>query len=163
MKTSIKNFLSFAALGIFFAAAVASSVAHATYGDAAKWIPKDFNPNDGVLLIQMHPLKEKQKQKMQQWLEQNYTYSFEIANEVDINNKEGKYADTKKYPFAVLWRSGEDVAYTAGSGQHFSWRMYGYFVDRSTDKAYPSTSWANAYGQSGYIPFFNSVLKKYKK
>jgi hypothetical protein len=143
MTTRIKNCLSILSLTVFFIIAAASSHKNATFKDADNWIPKDFNPNNTVLLIQTHPVNEKQNERMIEWLEKNYPYRYEIADKSAIQNTTGKYSDTKTYPFAVLWNlKSAQRSHVGANGQpSFSteWDLYGNFIDRSTNKVYPST------------------------
>src|SRR5436309_9506300 len=99
MTTRIKNCLSILTLTFFFIIAIASSHKNGTFTDAPNWTPKDFNPNNTVLLIQRHPINDKQNERMIGYLEKNYPYRYEVVDKSVIQNKTGKYSDTKMYQF----------------------------------------------------------------
>ena len=137
-----------------------------TFSDAASWIPADFNPNNTILLIETHPRNTNQNTKMIDWLEKNYPYQYEVVDRSVIQNKTGKYSDTKIYQFGVLWEfKMTQVTKTDNKGKmSFStnYDLFGNFIDRSTNKTYPTTNKRNVYGQDGYMPFFHSILNKFK-
>lgn len=165
MTTQTKILLSIFTMGVFFTIAIASSASHKTYKDAENWIPPGFNPNSGTLLIETHPLKTKQNDRMIEFLQKNYPYPYEVVDSNAINSKEGKYADTKKYPFAVIWKGKTSwvASPNGGTGRDMpEYNMYGNFVDRTTGKVYPTTKKINNYGQIGYVPFFNSITQHFK-
>jgi hypothetical protein len=166
MTTRTKNGLSILSLTFFFIIAVASSHKNAAFKDVDNWIPQDFNPTNNVLLIETHPVNNKQNERMIEWLEKNYPYRYEVVNKGVIENKiSEKYSDTKTYPFGVEWELlGHRVTTQLNGQTHFEteWDLYGNFIDRSSNKVYKSTRKNNVYGQTAYIQFFNSVLGKFK-
>jgi hypothetical protein len=166
MTTRAKNGLSILCLIFFFIVAFASSHKDATFKDADNWIPQDFNPNKYVLLIQEHPANKKQNERMIEWLEKNYTYRYEVVDAADLKSKNGKYADSKTYQFAVVWDFKASQALHNNPNGQPSWstvyNLYGSFIDRTNDKIYPATRKSNTYGQTAYIQFFNSVVQKFK-
>ena len=167
MKTRTKHFVSIVTLIVFFVLGVASHPAkNSTYSDAANWIPADFNPNDGILLIEIHPRNTSQNEKMTEFLAQNYPYKYEVVDRGMIQGKPDKYADTKVYRFGVLWdfKMSQHNNIDANGKMSFQtdYDLYGQFIDRSTNKVYPRTTKANHYGQTGYEPFFNSVIQHFK-
>lgn len=166
MTAKTKNNLSIFTMVLFFIMGVASTASHQTFSDVDKFIPPDFNPDKGILLIQIHPVNSKQNDRMLEFLQKNYLHPYEVVAKSEIDNKSGKYADTKKYPFAVLWRDSESIHYSQNSNGTSSnmpeYDLYGHFVDRSTGNAYPETKKINNYGQVGYVPFFNSIIKHFK-
>ena len=162
----IRKVLSIGCIVTFFLLGFAStSSKNGTYSDVNNWMPKDFDPNT-TLLIETHPLGAKQNEKMIKFLEENYPYRYEVVNRDIIESKTGKYPDIKKYHFAILWKSSTRSITSIDNGvmsDRNAWDMYGYFIDRATGKEYPSTEKRNVYGQTGYMPFFNSITKQYKK
>ena len=167
---NIKNLASIFAVLFFITLAIASSPKNGSYSDAAKWIPKDFNPKNSVLLIEEHILNAKQNEKMIQYLSEKYPYGYEIVDRKTIVTPSGKYADTKKFRFGILWNGAQSTRQrTENGGQNngkiytsFQWDMYGSFIDRKTTTKYPTTNKINNYGQSGYCPVINSIVKYFK-
>lgn len=177
MQKPSKNFLSILALFTFFYLAIASSPKNMAYTDADSWIPENFDPNTTILLIEYHPLGEKQNDRMIKFLDEHYPYRYEIVDSTMFAATTGKYADTKKYPFVLRWKpqnsSYTTMTYTEtlaankiikeiGSSQNATWDMYGYFIDRVNNKRFPATKNSNVFGQLGYEPVLNSIKKKFK-
>lgn len=143
------------------------SVAGSTFSDPAYWIPGDFNPQKGVLLVETFPWS-KANENMKNFLAQHYSGKYEVVDRKDIMSKSGKYADTKKYQFAFLWEKNYREKQFAGSSITSASTFtavdpYGNFYDRSVDKNYPTTKKYNNYGNKSYVPFFNSIEKYFKK
>lgn len=165
MTKRTKTNASILTLAIFFIIGVASSGSKMnTFSDAELWIPPAYKPDNGVLLIQTHPHKKEVFNKtMVKWLQKNYPYPYEVADLKEIENKEGKYADTKKYQYGILWRYSKPYLYSPGgnSASVYVSDLYGHFVDRSTGNAFPETK-KYKYISSGYEPFFNSIVKRFK-
>ena len=165
-KTIGKFVCSFILFVTFFAPISSCNFKGATFSDAANWIPSDFNPNNSVLLVETHPYNKKQNANMVEFLEKNYPYKYEVVDSNAIKDISGKYADTKKYQFAVRWEfKGVWRTRTGANGmpsQDREYDLYGNFVDRLKGKTYPTTQNRNVAGVSGYKPFFQSVTKKFK-
>jgi hypothetical protein len=165
--TRTKTCLSILSLAFFFIIAVASSHKDASFKDAEKWIPPDFNPGNTTLLVEEHPMSKKANEKMIEWLEKNYPYHYEIVGQGVIEKKiSGNYSDAKKYQFGVVWKLKSTPVTTTMNGRTYfetEWEMWGNFIDRSTGKIYPTTGKSNYYRGDGYIPFFNSIVKQYNK
>lgn len=166
MTKNTKTKVSVLALVIFFIVGVASSSSTKnTFSDAGNFLPPAFKPDNGVLLIQFHPdKKEKMNTEMINWLEKNYPYPYELADSSLIKSKEGKYADTKKYRYGILWRYTTPYATygTATRASVYRSDLYGHFIDRSTGTIFPETKKINNYSGIGYQPFINSIVKRFK-
>lgn len=166
MNPTVKSIFTLMSFAFFLALGIASSPSAKTYSDADRWIPPSFAPGKSVLLIQTHPVSGKQNDRMIEYLQKNYPYSFEVVDTKDIESKTGKYADTKKYPFVVLWNLKQSTIREIKSNGMISERpafdLYGHFVERSNGNVYAETKNSNVYGQVGYKPFFNSIVKRYK-
>lgn len=166
MTALTKNCLSILTFIVFFVIALSSSPKNGAFKDAQTWIPRDFNPNNTILLIQTHPENKKQNEKMIEYLKKNYPYRYEVVEKSVIESKSDKYSDTKIYQFGVLW----DIKYTQRARTDPTGKvsyateldLYGNFIDRSTSKIYPTTDRGNVYGRTGYIPFFNSIKEQFK-
>lgn len=166
MTAKTKTKLSIFTMVLFFIMGVASTASHQTFSDVDKFIPPDFNPDKGILLIQIQPFSRRQNDRMLEFLQKNYPHPYEVVDSSEINNKSGKYADTERYPFAVLWRESESINHSQNSNGTSSnmteYDLCGHFVDRSTSKVYPETKKRDTYDQYGYEPFFNSIIKRFK-
>src|SRR5437764_10150935 len=101
-KTLTMKYFSFLfSLLIFFSCSVSNS----SFKDASSWIPTDFNPNKGILLVQVFPTNAKNNKEMEEFLASNYKWRYEVVDKETAYGKTGKYADTQKYPFAFVWGS----------------------------------------------------------
>jgi len=162
-----RHCLSLGSLVTFFLLALASSPSKNIYSDADNWIPESFDPEHTTLLIATHPINEKQNSRMIKFLEDTYPFAFEVVSEEVIKANADKYSDVKKYRFGLLWResatSSVGMDATGRPSTNRAWDMFGYFIDRSTGKTYSSTQKRNVYGQIGYKPVVNSIVKKFKK
>ena len=109
----IKKFDKFFFLILLFATFLAPitscSYKSASFSDAEKWIPMDFNPSSSVLLVEEHRASNKENSKMLEWLQKNYPYPYEVVDTTLINSTNGKYADTKKYRFAEVENTRQDL------------------------------------------------------
>ncbi len=141
---------------------------HKFFKDGANWIPPDFNPSKGVLLIVTYPGKEGWNSDMTDFVEKHYGGKYEVVDEKTIKSDQGKYADKDVYRYAILWRinngksssthnyySPSTITTVSYSDPQLDW--YGHFFDRQTGKEYSETRKINNYGRKGYIPFFNSI------
>jgi hypothetical protein len=160
MNQKSKHVTSIITLVIFFMLAIASSPKNMSYSDSDKWIPNNFDPNSSILLIQKHPLNDKQNKKMEAFLEKNYPYRYEVVNEGFIYGGLGKYIDRSLYKYAISWKFESN--YSAASKQ-MNYDLYGYFIDLNTKQKSNTTKRINNFGQLGYVPFINSIIKKFKE
>ena len=134
-------------------------VSNKTFNDGDKWIPKDFDAKHSVLLIEKFPLrKEKYNQAMVDFLVQKYPYKYEVVERAVIENKKGKYADTKLYQFGLLWTRIVRPGYGTSSSMQMVEDFEGNFYDRSTNTNYPKTTKTRSYGYWSYKPVINTIV-----
>jgi len=168
---SLKNFFAVIPLFIFFSFVFACSPKNMAYSDADSWVPENFDPSKTTLLIEYHPLGEKQNNRMINFLDSHFPYSYEIVDSIALKAESGPYSNTKKYPFVIRWKPQNSSLTTTyydakngnqvGKSTRYDWDMYGYFIDRVNNKRYPSTKNTNVFGQLGYEPVFNAIKKKF--
>jgi len=97
------------------------------------WLPDDFNPNKGVLLVEKAG-HHKQPEKMETCMSTNYPYKYELISLDDLNLP--KYADKNTYRFILKSVQSEHYStYTNGETMHTTGFDF-YFYDRLNDKAY---------------------------
>lgn len=112
------------------------------------WIPEDFDPRTGILLIQSYPKNARSDRKMEQYIAQHYPYKYEIVERPDIKSDDiEKYKDTKIYHFALLWDVQPEERRTNNTGRPSSNSPFskgidfiGQFYDRDTQKTYPNST-----------------------
>ncbi len=116
------------------------------YTNGDKWIPADFDPRQGVLLVLNFSIKEnpnaylkkaqdKATNEMKEVMAAGYPYKYEFVSKEDL--KGSKYADLDKYRFAVV--DGNTYTMSIGSGSGGSSSNVFHIYDRKLDKHYPDT------------------------
>jgi hypothetical protein len=130
-------------------------------------IPADFDPNRHVLLLEDFPqLKNSEARnervtgKLDKAFKKFYSYRYQIASAKEIRDKNGKYADTSIYKFALLnslgaYSHGTTTTVTnttsAGTSSHSvspsatSIMIDFHFYDRSTGDEYRKTGEPHAH------------------
>ena len=121
-----------------------------------QWLPADFNPNNGILLIQKHPFNKNQNDRMVKFLKKKYPWRYEIATVEQIKQDE-KYSDTRLYQFAILWTDFLTPINASG----YRHDVDGHFLDRSTGTVYPGSSLGYNYGRTGDRQVIKAIAKKY--
>lgn len=104
------------------------------------WLPSNFNPKTGTLLIQT-ATSARQQLKIEEFMKENYPYSYEFTKE-DIETIKTNYTDRNKYQFVLLHNT-----FNKSSGSMVvSTNDYNFF-DLGNSKVYPrsgvSASWAS--------------------
>lgn len=135
-----------------------------TFGNADKWIPADFNPSKITLLIEKFNVSKKAQQEMEDYMSENYSYKYEFAPILEIENKSGKYSDLKKYKFAIIYSTHNTIWREVGKssgGVQVTGFDYN-FVDREIDKAYPPTNKSSSYATMTFKPMINTIVKKFE-
>jgi hypothetical protein len=161
-----KNLVSILATALFFIIALACNPSKKTFGNSEKWIPEDFNPEKTVLLVEKFTISKKEEQKMEDYMSEKYSYKYEFVSAATIRNREGKYADTKLYKYALVI-SSETTHYTKmeGAATSSGLTVTGFdfnFYDRESDKNYPKTKKASSWASMTFKPVINSIMKKFE-
>jgi len=110
-----------------------------------KWLPEDFNPKDIILLIQDHPFGGRQTERLEEYLEKEYHWRYEIVSLDQFRNNK-KYDDKKLYKFAMLWTNVQSPEITTGSHGFTYNDIDGHFIDRSSGVEYPRSTLGKGYG-----------------
>ena len=140
------------------------SIAHSqhTFKNGSKWIPENFNPAIVTLLIQQIEPDEKKadtrNDEMLKYLDKKYIYQYALSSKEDIINLKGKYADIKKYPFALMNKHFYESHRTYGTISVYDF----YFLDRTTNIEYPLTQKTSSNPVDLFKPVINTILEKYK-
>lgn len=151
----MKPFFIFLIAGITF---FNCNVSNKSFKNGDKWIPDNFDPKTTTLLIEIVPLRG-YNEKMISFLGKKYPYRYVVVSKQDINNKKGKYSDTKAYPFALLWTTNSRMS-TAYNGMNID--LDGYFLDRVKNYSYSPSKKTLNYGGKGFAPIINTIVNKYK-
>jgi len=130
------------------------------------WIPTDFNPAKTVLLVQKFPYPEKTGQLMEDYMKEKYPFKYEFVTAATIKSKTGKYANTKIYKYAlVLSMQNSTLNITKGVSTKTHLPAVGFdfnFIDRSTEKNYPTTNNTSSFAITTFKPVINTIIHKYE-
>ena len=152
MHYRFKNLYSGIAIFLFLFLSIACYPSKKTYSNGEKWIPEDFNPAKHTLLIQKYKSNEKQQAKMEQYMQQKYPYKYEFVSMETIIDREGIYADTNIYRYALRFIPQSTTS------QVFDF----YFYDRATDFKYPASNLTSFYIFNSFQAVIKTILKKYQ-
>lgn len=131
------------------------SVSKLVYGSGEqKWIPKNFNPEQTVLLVSTFDSKA----TISKYMTDNYPYRFEVATNSDTATK---FSDRNLYRFMILpvgqiVGNQEVVGRSAGAVDF-------YFFDRLEGKKYPSTGKGSYKGMVTFKPLITTLVSQLKK
>jgi hypothetical protein len=77
-----------------------------TFSNIDKWLPKDFDPQNTILLVQHCGNPDGRFNKaMQEYMKEKYPYRYQFTSLKMIQDREGKYADTTFIPLRVVMGS----------------------------------------------------------
>lgn len=162
-----KNNLLFILFLILFSGLITScNPSKKTFGNSEKWIPQDFNPSKTILLVEKFKVSDKAEQKMEDYMSETYGNKYEFVDLSVIKNRDGKYANTKLYKYALVISSHTNTITKAeGASTSGGLRVTGFdfnFYDRELDKNYPPTKRASSYAIMTFKPVINTIVKKFE-
>jgi hypothetical protein len=131
-----------------------------TFGNSDKWLPKDFDPKKGVLLVEKISWPKKQQRKMEEFMAKSYPYKYEFITLDEIKNPGGKFQDLDKYKFVLINSTAllqrMDISKPAVTMVDFN------FYDRTSKTNYPKTGKGSSLASMTFMPVINTVLEKTK-
>ena len=133
-----------------------------------KWLPADFDPKNGILLIERAntPGMPGQK-KIEEFMLENYPYKYEFVDiaivngdkEPSIVNAE-KYSDKNVYRFIMVNSVNIIKGMPKSDGRQVSGSFFDYsFIDRLNDKAYPQTGSSTSWAAQAFKRIMAKILK----
>lgn len=134
------------------------------YINGKKWIPADFDPASTILIVQQLPRPGKEMQRMEEFMHEKYPYRYEFVPIETIKSREGKYADTKLYKYALIFSYGLNntspgsVKFPSFPEMLFDMRFY----DRGSGKKLRATNYPLRSPSSVLKPVINTIVKKYQ-
>jgi hypothetical protein len=164
MNKKIKTKLSVLAVIGFFIIAIASKPSKMTFGNSERWIPKDFDPGKTTLLVEKFFISKRGEKKMEDYMAEKYPYKYEFVPGEVITKREGKYADTKLYKYALMFSSHTSTQFdvqTHKPGVTVTGFDF-HFYDRELKKDYPATGKPSSYAHMTFEPVINTIVKKFK-
>ncbi|HEX8331711.1 MAG TPA: hypothetical protein VF622_03770 [Segetibacter sp.] len=161
-----QQLLSFLTVVIFSIIAVGSNPSKKTFGNSENWIPQNFDPKTTTLLIENFSASKSAEEKMQQYMSESYPYKYEFVDLKTIQNRTGKYADTRLYKFAlVISMHSSTINKSQGASSSIGLTTTGFdfhFFDRDLIKNYPSTKRASSYPIMTFKPVINTIVKHFQ-
>jgi hypothetical protein len=160
MKTLISTIL---AMGVFTLGFIASANAQ----KLPKWLPQDFDPKNGILLIEKAPSYVPGQKKIEKYMEENYPYKYEFvtiglvgdSKESTIFDAE-KYADKNVYRFIMVNSSTVIKGIPRSDGHQTQGSTFDYsFIDRLNNKAYPATGSSTSWPNQAFGRIMSKILK----
>jgi len=129
-----------------------------TFKNADNWIPADFNPGKTILLFEKFKDNAKVRIQMEDYMSENYTYKYEFVDKATIENRTGKYQDTKLYKYALIQTEGRrPVVIEKGE----IWGGDFCFYDRENNKQYPPTKKECSNTMMLFKPIINTIMSRY--
>jgi hypothetical protein len=131
------------------------------------WLPADFDPKQGVLLIQKVPYPQRQQRLIEEFMEKNYPYKYKfvsIKNIEDIDST--KCSDSSSCRFVVLYNYDTHKMHENDfrpESQKIIVGMYDFqFYDRNNKTTYPATGKGASWASVPFKSMMNNILKKFK-
>jgi hypothetical protein len=135
-------------------------------GKLPKWLPKDFDPKNDIILIEK--ADGGQQKKIQEFMTADYPYKYEFINMGILKGEKyaslinaDKYADKKVYRFmlvhsmtSIISRQGE-VGVTHAQGNIFDYN----FIDRLNDITYPKTGSTSSWAFKTLRSIINKIIQ----
>ena len=134
-----------------------------------KWLPPDFDPKNGVLLIEKTsaPGQGKAQKNIEEFMAENYPYKYEF---VSVGMGEGdkeptvgpdeKYADKNTYRFLMTSSVTAVKGMPSGNGHQTQGSFFDFsFIDRLENKAYPQTGSSTSWAAQAFKRIMAKVLK----
>lgn len=137
-----------------------------TLKNGDKWIPADFNPKNTILLVEAWSgiQEEKGISKQEDYMDKKYPYKYEVVPFETIKKREGKYANTKIYKWALV-STTNTTALTKSTGASTNTgvltsvdRDFNFF-DRENDKSYPATNRSQGPFKQTFQVVINTIVK----
>ena len=139
-----------------------------TFGNAERWLPPDFDPRTGVLMIERVYFPKTQQRKIEEYMKEKYPYAYEFIDNFSTAMKQEKYADSAKYSFFMVdsYSSTQlnrtintsNNTYHSNTVGAFDYSFY----DRLKGKRYPSTGKASSLASMTFKGIINTILKKFE-
>lgn len=134
-----------------------------TFSNADKWLPPDFNPREGVLLVERFPVSLKEEAKMEAYMAEKYPYQYKFVDEGTTTSHYGIYEDTSTYKFALRLTSHTHMENGYVSQNSYKVVAYDYyFHNRATGRNYAATAKASGYAIMTFRAVINTIVDHYK-
>lgn len=149
------------------------------FPNGEKWVPKDFDPKNTVLLVENFVILtkkgenkvEKANQDLKDYMKEHYPYPYEFVD--DVTSANPQYADTLKCPYALVWSAhttspdpfpGKGAATPGTSGMSIPTTGISYnFFDRRTNQLMQTHGRANSYAIGNFSAVINTILDVLEK
>jgi hypothetical protein len=133
-----------------------SCLSRIAFGNGDDWIPKEFDPQHSVFLIQYFGKDRNEDQRAKDFMKKNYPYSYDFVPNYDP--PEG-FADKSKYRF-VLVPTGQMIQ--GPQAAQYVGAVDFYFYDRQTGKKYPPLQKGSYKGMVTFKPIIETIVRHSK-
>ncbi len=122
------------------------------------WLPSNFNPKIGVLLIETTWPKNQQA-KIETFMKEKYPYKYEFVTAKDLENNQSKYLDRKTYLFALVNSWSSHTIHEMQSNRMNVVASDYNFIDLVNNKDYPKSGIASSWSSMVLKAIIIKVLK----
>lgn len=126
------------------------------------WKPADFNPGQGILLIEKAAYSFRQQSKIEQYVKEKYPYKYTFCEKKQLTDKDSDYKDKNVYRWILAFYS--DVADVHANQMNKSPMLVRmadyYFIDRLNDKKYPATGIGSSWPYAVIKKIIENITKK---
>ncbi len=137
-----------------------------TLKNGDKWIPADFNPKNTILLVEAWSgiQEEKGIAKQEEYMDKKYPYKYELVPFSTIQKRDGKYANTKIYKWALVSTTNATAlkksnGASTNTGVITSVDRDFNFYDRENDQNFPSTNKSQGPFKQTFQVVINAIVK----
>lgn len=139
------------------------NISNKTFRNADKWLPPDFNPREGILLVERLPVAPKEEARMEAYMAEKYPYKYKFVDEGTTTSHFGIYEDTTTYKFALRLTSHTHIEDGYVSQNSYKVVAYDYyFYNRATGRNYAATYKASSYASMTFKAVINTIVARYK-
>jgi len=134
-------------------------------GDQYAWLPPDFNPKTGVLLIQKVEGPQRQQRKIEEFMKEKYPYKYAFITADDISDTAAMYSDKDVYRFVMLNNYATHIMHQDDIRmpryKKIPVGMFDFFfIDRASKKQYPPSGKGASWASMPLMYMIDEILKK---
>ncbi|MDI9363459.1 MAG: hypothetical protein QM541_00810 [Flavobacterium sp.] len=134
--------------------------------NANGWKPNDFDPNNGVLLIEKITRPKLEQKKIEEYMLKNYPYRYEFVDAADLKGSNKKFEDKNVYQFALvstykIINIHEGKIDKTGFKKPLNVGIFDFnFIDRLNNKVYPKSGIYSSWASMTFKKIIETCLEK---
>lgn len=133
-----------------------SCLSKIAFGNGDDWIPKEFDPQHSVFLIQYFGRDQKENQQAEDFMKEHYPYPYQFVPSYDPTD----LPDKSKFRF-VLVPTGQMIQ--GPQAAQYVGAVDFYFYDRQTGKKYPPLQKGSYKGMVTFKPVIKTIVSHSKR